>query len=78
MQSRCKYGILAPEEPAGNPDTTETQEIGAGHWATRGAEAQRWTETETGNKTGQRALLARGMPVVDNGGRSIPRTAARA
>ena len=63
IKLRPKYSILATEEPAGDPDTAGPRVRGAGHGATRGAayQGRKETETETGNKNGKRALLARGM-----------------
>ena len=56
-----KYGLLALAEPAGDPASAGTQVSGDGHGATRGAEIQGHRATEMGYRTGQRALLARGM-----------------
>ena len=61
MQSRRKYGILAPEEPVGDLATAGPWVRGSGHRATKGAAEQGRMDTETGDKTGQRALLARDM-----------------
>ena len=47
------YAILAPEEPEGGPDNVGAQVRGAGHGATRGAADQEYTETATGDETGQ-------------------------
>ena len=69
MQSRREYGILAPEELEGDPDDVGTQVRGDGHRATRGAEDQGRTETDTGDETGQNALIACGRPPVNGGER---------
>ena len=67
-----KYSILAPEEPEdpeepeGGPANTGPQLRGDGHGATRGTTNQEQTETETGDGTGQRVLLARGMQENDD------------
>ena len=53
MHSRREYDILAPEEPEGGPDNVGAQVRGAGHGATRGAADQEYTETATGDETGQ-------------------------
>ena len=45
MQLCCKYGSMAPEEPADNPAAAETQIRGAGHRATRGTKEQGKTMT---------------------------------
>ena len=57
-----KYGLLALAEPAGNPDAARIQVSGDGHGATRGTEGQGQRVTDTGDRTGQSTLLARGMP----------------
>ena len=74
MQLRCKYGLLASEEPAVDPATEGTQVIGDIHRATRGTcdQGQTVTVTVTGDRTGRRALLARGMPEDENGERRPP------
>ena len=59
--TRCECSLLAPAEPAGNPAAVETQVSGDGHKATMGRDEQDHRETETGNGTGQRTLLAHGM-----------------
>ena len=61
MQLRCKYGLLAPEDLAGNPDTAGTQVRGDVQEDTRRTEEQGLRPTDTGDGTVQRALLARGM-----------------
>ena len=73
MQSCCEYDILVPEELAGDPATAGTRVRGAVYGATRGTEDQGRTETETGDNTGQRALLARGMQEDSNEYRSPPK-----
>ena len=62
MQSHYEYGILEQEEPEGGPYNTGARVRGDVHGATRGMDNQERTETATGDKTGQCALLARGMP----------------
>ena len=57
-----KYGLLAPAEPAGDPAAVEIQVRGDVHGATRGTGDQDERDTETGDNTGQRALLARVIP----------------
>ena len=66
MKSRCEYGFLAPEEPAGNPSTAGTQVSGDGHRATMGTDDPGQRATETRDGTGQRALLVRSTPEEDN------------
>ena len=70
MQLCRKYGLLALEKPAGDSAAAGTQVRGYGHGATRGTDNQRATETADG--TGQRVLLASGMPEDDNGERRPP------
>ena len=57
-----KYSLLVPAELACDPDAAEIQEGGDGHEATMGTGDQYVRETDTGDQTGKRALLARGMP----------------
>ena len=57
-----KYGLLAPQEPAGDPAAVETQVRGEGHEATMGKGDQEKRETETGDRTRQRALLSHSIP----------------
>ena len=67
MQLCHEYSLMALEEPVGDTAAVGTQVRGDSHWATRGANNQGQTETETGDGTGQRTLLARGMPEEDDG-----------
>ena len=67
-----KYGILAPEEPKGGPANAGPRVRGAGHGATRGTADQGHTQTETGDETGKRTLLARGIQEDGNEERSLP------
>ena len=60
--ARPKYVLLAPDEPAGDPASTELQEHGDGHEANMEKQGQDVRETEKGNRNGQRALLACGQP----------------
>ena len=53
-----KHGLLAPEEPAGNPAATELLEHGDGHKATMGTGVPNTRETETKDRNGKRAILA--------------------
>ena len=72
MQLRRKYGLLEPEEPTGDPAAAGTQVRGGGHGATSGVDGQGWGETETGDGTGQRALLVHGMLEDNNKDRRTP------
>ena len=56
--ARREYGLLAPEEPAGDPAAVELQECGDGHEATMGTGLPDVKETDTGYQTRQRKLLA--------------------
>ena len=67
MQLRCEYGLLAPEEPAGDPDVAGTQVRRDGHRATRGTDDPGQRATDMGDGTGQSILLTHGMPEDDDG-----------
>ena len=69
MQSRRKYGLLASEDPAGDPAAVGTQVRRDGHGTTRGIPDQGQTEMETGDRTGKRTLLACSMSEDNNGER---------
>ena len=58
---------LASEEPESDPATAGARIIAAGHGATRGTTDQGLMETETGEKTEKRTLLACIRPAVDDG-----------
>ena len=76
----CEYSILAPdepEEPEEGPSTTGPRIRGAGHRATRGASYQGQMETETGDDTRQRTLLAHSMQEDGNKECPPPPTIAR-
>ena len=70
--ARRKYGLLAPAETAGDPAASETQVSGDGHKATMGTDDENQRERETGDRTGQRTLLARGMPEDSKEARRYP------
>ena len=61
MHLHHEYGLLAPEETMGGPANAGAQVRGAVHGAISGTADDWWTETEMGEETGQRTLLARGM-----------------
>ena len=61
MHTRRKYSLLAPTEPADNPSAAGNKVSGDGHKANRDTAGQTQRATDTGNGTGQRVLLARGM-----------------
>ena len=67
---RREYSLLAPAEPAGDPDSVGTQVSRGGYESTMGTDDQYQRATETGDGTGQRALLVRNMPVDKNEERS--------
>ena len=73
-----EYGLLVPDEPEGCQDNTGPQVRGGGHGATRGTADEGQTETETGDKTGQCALLARSMQEDRGKEQSPPLPVARA
>ena len=56
--ARPEHGLLAPEEPAGDPDAAELQECREVHEATMGAGGPEVRETETGDRKGKCTLLA--------------------
>ena len=56
-----KYGLLVPAELAVDPAAAEIQESWDIHEATMGTGDQDESKTETGDWTGQHALLTRGM-----------------
>ena len=67
IHPRRKYVLLAPEEPEepeepeGGQYNTGSWVRGYGHGGTQGTAEEGLTETPTGDKTGQCALLVRGM-----------------
>ena len=69
MHTRRKYGLLVPTEPADDTASAGTQLSGDCHEATRGASKQAHMATETGDRTGQRALLVRAPSARHEGGR---------
>ena len=72
MQLCHKYGLLAPEEPTGDPSAAGTQARGDVHGAKRGSDDQCERLTETEDRTVQRALPACGIPDDDNRERRPP------
>ena len=77
MHLHHEYGLLAPEETRGGPANAGAQVRGAVHGAISGTADDWWTETEMGEETGQRTLLARGMQ--ENGNEDqIPPNQSRA
>ena len=56
-----EYGLMALGELAGDPAAAETQVRGDSHVVPMGTGDQDERETETGDRTGQRALLACSM-----------------
>ena len=77
IQLRRDYSLLTPEELVSDPAVAGTQVRGAGHEATSGTDDLGQTAMETGDETGQHALLARGMPEVNDGKKETPQMAAR-
>ena len=61
MHLRREYVLLVPEEPEGSRANSGTWARGDDHGATRGTAEEGRTETPMEVKTGQCALLARGM-----------------
>ena len=61
MHLRREYILLAPEVPEGGPANAGARVRGDGHGTTRGTADKERTETDTGDKTRHRALLAHGM-----------------
>ena len=55
--ARREYGLLPPEEPAGDPAAAEPQERRGGHEANMGTGGPEVTETDTGDINGKRALI---------------------
>ena len=55
---RRKYGLLVLEEREGDPAAAEPQERGDGQKATMGTGGMAVKETDTGDRNGQRTLLA--------------------
>ena len=53
--ARRKYGLLALDEPTGDPAAADPRDHGDGHEATMGTEDQNQRETETRDRTGQRS-----------------------
>ena len=60
--ARREYSLLAPEEPAGDPDAAGSQGIGDIPEETTGTGGTNGKETGTGERNGQRAPLAHGQP----------------
>ena len=61
--ARCKYGLLALEEPAGNPAAAGPQGSGDSPENTTGTGGTDKRETGTGERNEQRAPLANGQPL---------------
>ena len=59
---RREYSLLAPEEPASNPDAVEPQDRRDGPKATMGTGGPDDRATDTGDQNRQRALLTCSQP----------------
>ena len=59
--ARRKYGLLALDEPTGDPAAADPRDHGDGHEATMGTGGAYDRATEMGKKNGQRALLTCGQ-----------------
>ena len=61
MHPRREYILLTPEDLEGGQSNAGPRARGGGHRATRRMAEEGRMETPTGDRTGQRALLSRGM-----------------
>ena len=69
----CKYGLLAPDEPEGDPAAAEPRDRGDGPDATIGTGGLDEREMETGYHNRQRAILACSHPKDANMERGPPK-----
>ena len=58
--ARCKYGLLAPEEPAGDPAAAKQQDCGDSPEATMGTWGPDERAMGTGDQNGHHTLFACG------------------
>ena len=77
MHSRREYSLLASEETEGGRASAGPRVRGDGHGATWGTAEEGRTDTETGVRTGKRALLAHGIQEDRNEERPPPTSCAR-